>query len=141
MSMTQLLFSFHGRLNRKPYWMTVVAMAVIIIPLVLLALVVVPELALMLREQRFELAEFPVTILIPYIILNIPLLWISLATGAKRLHDRDKSAWCSSSFTPCRESWATLAVGWRMWDSSSCSSSASPSPFGASSRSVACAGR
>jgi uncharacterized membrane protein YhaH (DUF805 family) len=25
MSMTQLLFSFQGRLNRKPYWMTAIA--------------------------------------------------------------------------------------------------------------------
>jgi uncharacterized membrane protein YhaH (DUF805 family) len=27
------------------------------------------------------------------VILYIPLIWINLAIGAKRLHDRDKSAW------------------------------------------------
>jgi uncharacterized membrane protein YhaH (DUF805 family) len=27
------------------------------------------------------------------VLCYIPLLWISLALGAKRLHDRDKSAW------------------------------------------------
>ena len=27
------------------------------------------------------------------VILYIPLVWIGLAIGAKRLHDRDKSAW------------------------------------------------
>ncbi len=27
------------------------------------------------------------------LIIYIPLLWISLAPGAKRLHDRNKSAW------------------------------------------------
>ena len=27
------------------------------------------------------------------IILYIPLFWVSLALGAKRLHDRNKSAW------------------------------------------------
>ncbi len=83
MSMTQLLFSFRGRLNRKSYWMTVIATMVIIVLLLLLVLV-------MIREQRFEVAGLTVMILI---ILYIPLIWIGLAIGAKRLHDRDKSAW------------------------------------------------
>lgn len=83
MSMTQLLFSFQGRLNRKPYWMTMIATMVIIIVLLLLALV-------MIREHRFEFAGLTMAILV---ILYIPLIWIGLAIGAKRLHDRDKSAW------------------------------------------------
>ena len=28
MSMTQLLFSFQGRLNRKPYWLTNIAVGI-----------------------------------------------------------------------------------------------------------------
>jgi uncharacterized membrane protein YhaH (DUF805 family) len=56
---------------------------VIIVLLLLLVLV-------MIREQRFEVAGLTVIILI---ILYIPLIWIGLAIGAKRLHDRDKSAW------------------------------------------------
>jgi uncharacterized membrane protein YhaH (DUF805 family) len=44
----------------------------------------------MLREHRFEFAAFTVVILL---ILYIPLVWIGLAISAKRLHDRDKSAW------------------------------------------------
>lgn len=83
MSMTQLLFSFQGRLNRKPYWMTIIAITVIILLLLLIALA-------MVREHRFEFAGVTVAILI---ILYIPLVWIGLAIGAKRLHDRDKSAW------------------------------------------------
>jgi uncharacterized membrane protein YhaH (DUF805 family) len=83
MSMTQLLFSFRGRLNRKPYWMTVIATMAIIVLLLLLALS-------MIREHRFEFAAFTVVILL---ILYIPLVWIGLAISAKRLHDRDKSAW------------------------------------------------
>ena len=27
------------------------------------------------------------------VLLYVPLIWIGLALGAKRLHDRDKSAW------------------------------------------------
>jgi uncharacterized membrane protein YhaH (DUF805 family) len=83
MSMTQLLFSFQGRLNRKPYWMTMIATMVIIIILLLFALILI-------REHRFEFAGLTLTLLV---ILYIPLIWIGLAIGAKRLHDRDKSAW------------------------------------------------
>jgi uncharacterized membrane protein YhaH (DUF805 family) len=83
MSMTQLLFSFRGRLSRKSYWMTIIATMAIIVLLLLLALS-------MLREHRFEFAAFTVVILL---ILYIPLVWIGLAISAKRLHDRDKSAW------------------------------------------------
>jgi uncharacterized membrane protein YhaH (DUF805 family) len=83
MSMTQLLFSFRGRLNRKSYWMTIIATMAIIVLVLLLALS-------MLREHRFEFAAFTVVILL---ILYIPLVWIGLAISAKRLHDRDKSAW------------------------------------------------
>ena len=83
MSMTQLLFSFQGRLNRKPYWMTVIATMVAIIVLLLFALILI-------REHRFEFAGLTLVLLV---ILYIPLIWIGLAIGAKRLHDRDKSAW------------------------------------------------
>ena len=43
MSMTQLLFSFQGRLNRKPYWLTNIAVAVGVIVLVAIAIVMVGE--------------------------------------------------------------------------------------------------
>jgi uncharacterized membrane protein YhaH (DUF805 family) len=83
MSMTQLLFSFQGRLNRKPYWLTNIAVGIGAIVLVALALV-------MLGEHKFAEA-FATMALVA--ILYIPLLWVSLALGAKRLHDRNKSAW------------------------------------------------
>jgi uncharacterized membrane protein YhaH (DUF805 family) len=83
MSMMQLLFSFQGRLNRKPYWTIVITVTVVFILLLLLALAA-------LREYGLEF--FPVTIAI-LVLLYIPLIWIGLALGAKRLHDRDKSAW------------------------------------------------
>ena len=52
---------------------------VIIIVLLLLALILI-------REHRFEFAGLTLTLLV---ILYIPLIWIGLAIGAKRLHDRD----------------------------------------------------
>ena len=83
MSMTQLLFSFEGRLNRKPWWWTNIAVGVGVMVLLLLALA-------MVGEHKFTEAFLTMALLI---ILCIPLLWVSLALGAKRLHDRDKSAW------------------------------------------------
>ena len=81
--MSQLLFSFQGRLNRKPYWMTAIAITVLIIVLMLIALGLV-------GERKFGAAIGVVALII---ILYIPLIWVGLAVGAKRLHDRDKSAW------------------------------------------------
>ena len=83
MPLSQLLFSFQGRLNRKPYWMTILAITVIIILLIVFAL-------MMFGEQDFWAGGLLLAVLV---IIYIPLIWISLAIGAKRLHDRDKSAW------------------------------------------------
>src|SRR5207244_3320781 len=83
MPLSQLLFSFQGRLNRKPYWMTALATVVIIVLLIMFALI-------MFGEHDFWAGGSLLAVLV---ILYIPLIWISLALGAKRLHDRDKSAW------------------------------------------------
>jgi uncharacterized membrane protein YhaH (DUF805 family) len=83
MPMSQLLFSFQGRLNRKPYWMTILAITVIVLVLIVLALV-------MFGEHDFWAGGALLAVLV---IIYIPLIWIGLAIGAKRLHDRDKSAW------------------------------------------------
>jgi uncharacterized membrane protein YhaH (DUF805 family) len=81
--MSQLLFSFHGRLNRKPYWMTGIAITfvVVIVLLILWAL-----------SGEHELAGF-IAVWVLFAVLYIPLVWVGLAISAKRLHDRDKSAW------------------------------------------------
>ena len=83
MPLSQLLFSFQGRLNRKPYWMTILATAVIFILLIVLALIMLGEHDLLASGA----------LLAVLVIIYIPLIWISLAISAKRLHDRDKSAW------------------------------------------------
>jgi uncharacterized membrane protein YhaH (DUF805 family) len=83
MPMSQLLFSFQGRLNRQPYWLTSIAIVVLIIVLIAFALT-------MFGVHDFWAAGTTLALLV---ILYIPLLWVGLALGAKRLHDRDKSAW------------------------------------------------
>ena len=77
MPISQLLFSFNGRINRAKWWLTGLAILACMIALVLIGLA----------------AGALVGLAIVVLILYIPMLWVGLAVGAKRLHDRDKSAW------------------------------------------------
>src|SRR5215470_9817863 len=83
MSMTQLLFLFQGRLNRQPYWLIAIAIAV-----------VMTLLGIFILATGFE-GDFGASgpIFVIASILCLPLLWIGLAVAVKRLHDRGKSAW------------------------------------------------
>jgi uncharacterized membrane protein YhaH (DUF805 family) len=71
-----LLFSFEGRINRKPYWMFILAVIGVAIAL---ALVTSP-----MGEMMQGIAHIALTLLV---------IWPGLAMQAKRWHDRDKSAW------------------------------------------------
>src|SRR5262245_56570034 len=84
MSLGELLFSFQGRLNRKPYWLTLLAT----IAVFLLVAVVAVTLSMSGTGVLGEAAMLALPVL-----LYMPFGWICLALGAKRLHDRDKSAW------------------------------------------------
>jgi uncharacterized membrane protein YhaH (DUF805 family) len=70
--------SFDGRANRQRYWLTSLA----IFGLIILGVVIIGLLSAAFR---------------PLAILALPMLiavvWASLAVGARRLHDRNKSAW------------------------------------------------
>ena len=77
MNVAQLFFSFTGRVNRAKYWVAIVVF--IIIALISLTVGYVGE-------------ETPALHVLGFVI-DIALLIAGLAVGAKRLHDRDKSAW------------------------------------------------
>jgi uncharacterized membrane protein YhaH (DUF805 family) len=87
MSMSQLLFSFSGRLNRKPYWLT--TLCIILVLIVVMILVLATGGAGLMTGDFSGLGVLLLIIVLAY----IPLLWIGLAISAKRLHDRNKSAW------------------------------------------------
>lgn len=87
MSTSQLLWSFSGRLNRKPYWLT--TLVLILIMMVLVALVFSIGGAGLLTGDMSALGGLFIVVLLIY----IPILWVGLAISAKRLHDRNKSAW------------------------------------------------
>jgi len=85
MSLTQLLFSFQGRLNRQPYWLIGIAIGVV---MTLMAIFTVTNALL-----EHDIGGITFAILVIFGLLYIPAIWIGLAIGTKRLHDRDKSAW------------------------------------------------
>jgi uncharacterized membrane protein YhaH (DUF805 family) len=88
MPLSQLLFSFQGRLNRKPYWLTTLAIIAVFLVIIVLLIALAGGLGA-LTGGASGLGAALIVLLIVY----IPLLWIGLALGAKRLHDRNKSGW------------------------------------------------
>jgi len=73
----EILFSFTGRIGRKTYWLSFLAMiAFIVVIMFLLGLMGIGESATVIM-----------------LLLYIPIVWISLAIQVKRWHDRDKSGW------------------------------------------------
>lgn len=81
MSMTELLFSFEGRINRRMYW--VEGGLLLLVPIIIFALIAI------------YLDEFFGTTPLFLELLRLLLLWPAFAISAKRWHDRDKSGWWS----------------------------------------------
>ncbi|OPZ00407.1 hypothetical protein A5906_19645 [Bradyrhizobium sacchari] len=75
MDFVWLLFSFKGRLNRARY---------LIVELALLAVWVVALYGSSFLVSSPETSSW---------LVAIPMIWINMATTAKRLHDRNRSGW------------------------------------------------
>lgn len=89
MSLTQLLFSFEGRIGRAPYWYFVLAMTVLFGAV--FAFVGVSMFSAASLETGAPPAGGGAAMAVP--VLSLLALWPSLAVSAKRWHDVDKSAW------------------------------------------------
>ena len=74
--MSKMLFSFKGRINRKPYWMLILV--------VFIGMIITTFIDRETTGQDTEIAS-PLFILI--------ILWPLLAMQVKRWHDRNKSGW------------------------------------------------
>lgn len=75
MDIPQLLFSFSGRMNRRPYWLVPIGIGLTGGAMSALVGSVLPE-----------------TLAILVILgVSIAMLWISVALGVKRAHDRGRS--------------------------------------------------
>ena len=85
-SIVTLLFSFQGRISRQPYWLTSIAMIALTVSIwSILAL----GSGSILPADAGGLGGVTLLLLASY----VPFVWIALAVGTKRLHDRGKSAW------------------------------------------------
>ena len=76
MPLTQVLFSFRGRVPRKVFWLYGVLGPLLISVMLEMLLGIVG-----VSERKAELA------------ISLLLVWPCLAVAVKRWHDRDKSSW------------------------------------------------
>lgn len=78
----EILLSFEGRIPRSIYWMwtLIAAFSVLALGLVFGLLV------------YLVLGETPL-VMVPFLLLYIPLIYVSIAIQCKRWHDRGKSGW------------------------------------------------
>lgn len=81
-----LFLSFEGRITRKPYWIGI---------LILLAVMVVASGIIFGALPSIAAGSQATTVIsvIAFFGIIIPVFYASLALAAKRLHDREKSAW------------------------------------------------
>jgi uncharacterized membrane protein YhaH (DUF805 family) len=84
----QILFSFEGRIPRRQYWGALGIQMLTGFAIGFIVVFMIPEL---LRRSPESGPGAGVVILIVPIVIFV--LWISLAVGVKRWHDRDKSGW------------------------------------------------
>jgi uncharacterized membrane protein YhaH (DUF805 family) len=69
-------FSFRGRVGRLQFWFT---------SLILFGILIV------LKVVGKSTGAGPGALIL--LVLMLPIIWVSLAVGVKRWHDRDKSGW------------------------------------------------
>jgi len=87
--MQSLLFSFQGRINRAKFWLVHVAMWVVIA----IVFGVIMGGAAMSADPAKAMQGVGTIGGIVLAIVYILAIWIGLATGVKRWHDRNKSGW------------------------------------------------
>ena len=85
MSFVDLLFSFQGRIGRGTYWFAVLLQTV----LVLVVAVLVAAISVRLEAGANNLLPIVGVAGLSFVLM----IWSGWAVQAKRLHDRDKSAW------------------------------------------------
>jgi uncharacterized membrane protein YhaH (DUF805 family) len=93
MSLTELLFRFKGRINRKPWWLASLAVGIatsLITAILEFAASVSGNMAVDPGTQLLE----PTGILgLAVLAVGLANTWIAFALCVKRLHDRDRTGW------------------------------------------------
>lgn len=95
MSWWRILFSFRGRLNRKPYWLAIIGLGLALVATAV-AILMLDESAARLFEENepdYTPEEGALWSALILTLATLAVTYANLAIGAKRLHDRNKSAW------------------------------------------------
>ena len=97
-SLTALLFTFTGRINRAKYWLAVVIYLAITILLIALGLILFGDSLLAIDDEAADdiaagLLSRGVGFTLIVLVVYIPMVISGFMVGIKRLHDRDKSGW------------------------------------------------
>jgi uncharacterized membrane protein YhaH (DUF805 family) len=93
MSVTDLLFSLKGRINRKPWWLATIAAG--------FAASIITAVIEIIARSSGHVAVDPVTnqteptgvLGLAVLAVGLANMWIAFALSVKRLHDRDRTGW------------------------------------------------
>lgn len=96
--MSDLLFSFSGRINRQPFWLSLIVIALVQVVLYFAIGIMFGADVQETTTATSYSAEIDLSTMNPLglgltILVSLIFLWPGLAIHAKRWHDRGKSAW------------------------------------------------
>ena len=88
--MTNLLFSFQGRINRAKFWL--VHLGIFVVEAIVLSLMGGTAAIISGDYEQVIIVSGGATGVV-WTIVGVLAFWISLAAGVKRWHDRNKTGW------------------------------------------------
>jgi uncharacterized membrane protein YhaH (DUF805 family) len=97
-SLTTLLFTYSGRINRAKYWLTLAIYLAITIVLIAIGLIMFGDSLLSAGDEETDdmmvgLLSRGIGFTLIVLVVYIPMVISGFMVGIKRLHDRDKSGW------------------------------------------------
>jgi uncharacterized membrane protein YhaH (DUF805 family) len=99
MNFLQVLFSFHGRINRAKYWLAALFWIVVdIVVFGVLGSMLLKDIVALGSEPSAQdivrvILSFGLGIVLVLLVVCVPQFVSGFAVGIKRLHDRDQSGW------------------------------------------------
>ena len=97
-SLTTLLFTFTGRINRAKYWLALAIYLAITVLLIAIGLIMFGNSLLAIGDEETDdivvgLLSRGIGFTLIVLVVYIPMVVSGFMVGIKRLHDRDKSGW------------------------------------------------
>ena len=97
-SLTALLFTYSGRINRAKYWLAIAIYLAITVLLIAIGLIMFGNSLLAIGDEETDelvvgLLSRGIGFTLIVFVVYIPMVISGFMVGIKRLHDRDKSGW------------------------------------------------